>query len=721
MLAIFTLFGITAAPPTENDCPQTLEECSPCNRTVAVCETTTTLIPSGMLQSIENLTILYTGRSVSITADMFTGLPQLRILSISGPVTELAENSFNQLSELVSLKITGSELTFLPNELFARNNTVRELMLDFSKSVTVTLPTNIFHQLLSLEALDLKGNLRFIVCPDSSDGLGAEFKYLTKLTQLSISNMEVNSSCVDNLNVNLFKNIPQVTRLSLHNTELFIRSKAVLSSLQTLEYLDLSNTRIFGECPNRAAELFQALPTSLATLTLQRWRTTLPTSPDCMINSTHLSGLKALPMLKYLNFKYSDIIFGFSLSPDLFNGFHTLSFLDIGWCRINVVEPFAFDGCPKLIELDLDGNPLGPRQFQLYSKGNQSFQMLSSLSLQRALISSDQTLTYDITSLLRNTPSIRTLDLRSNFLHYMPRILTHLPTTRPGQLPHTTHNISSLILDSNWLRHLYPPGVALKDHELCKILRNISHLSIRNNRLRNIFGLCPTLTHLFLENNMLHMDWDVNSQVIKSLSALEVLDLSSNQLTKLLEDLLLNMKNLKHIFLADNNITSLPKMLFDGNTALETIDLGDNNITSVEEWNISLLPKLKFLDLSGNSLTTLGKSFIQKIKASNLERVVLSGNKFTCVCHEDHLKDFLSETTIVVSARKITCTDPTTNRVEKITKYEQSPWQCTGQYVFMYMVQYNRCRYFVCLHHSTMLQVLVVHKPHTGGVQSYQE
>lgn len=396
---------------------------------------------------------------------------------------------------------------------------------------------------------------------------------------------------------------------------------------------------------------------------------------------------------------YSDFIFGMSITPDLFAEFSGLTSVNIGWCRVNLIHDHAFDGNPYLTELTLDGNPLRPRRFELYSLKKRFESNINQLSIRRASLESDESLFSDSVPGWLHYPKIETIDLSFNFLYRMPIIVPD-PRYYCYDNPHNIQGIQKLILDNNYLENLYPSGDSTPDpiwHCKCKIFFNLTTVSIQNNKLKSVLGLCPNFTHLYLANNRLYEQWSfLNSEVLKSLSKLEVLDLSQNGLTALDDDLLQNMTRLKEIYLVNNNITRIPLDFFSRNSRLEKIYLRSNNITSVE-WDLSLLPYLKVLDLSGNSLTTLSTEFVGQIQASKLEVLYLTGNKFSCLCNDNSLPSLVSRIEIVKSVLSITCSEPVHQEQVVIYNYRQSNWQCKIKYPLIYtLISFGACLVSAC-------------------------
>ncbi|XP_077225368.1 uncharacterized protein LOC143858580 [Tasmannia lanceolata] len=176
--------------------------------------------------------------------------------------------------------------------------------------------------------------------------------------------------------------------------------------------------------------------------------------------------------------------------------------------------------------------------------------------------------------------------------------LTHLDLSDNsfyGQLPpslFTLSNLQTLYLKSNSFSSTLPPSFLLK---------NLQELDISHNALT---GTLP--------------------QTLKFLPSLKILDLSYNFFYGPLPNLPPNLSNLA---LKANSLSGpILQSSFQGLTQLEVIELSSNNLTgTLKNW-FFLLPSLQQIDLANNSLTRV-EIFNPTYSNSQLVAVDLSFNK----------------------------------------------------------------------------------------------
>lgn len=107
-------------------------------------------------------------------------------------------------------------------------------------------------------------------------------------------------------------------------------------------------------------------------------------------------------------------------------------------------------------------------------------------------------------------------------------------------------------------------------------MASLSEISIKNNRLSDITGICNSVRELHLEDNELGSSWDVNSNVMSTLENLEVLDLSLNQINVLDAGLFAKMLQLQRLYLNFNSVDSFPGGLFVNNKNLKILSIAHN-------------------------------------------------------------------------------------------------------------------------------------------------
>ena len=113
------------------------------------------------------------------------------------------------------------------------------------------------------------------------------------------------------------------------------------------------------------------------------------------------------------------------------------------------------------------------------------------------------------------------------------------------------------------------------------------------------------------------------------LSGLERLNLGSNRLAELPEDLFAGLSSLKTLSLGDNPITQLREGLFADLSSMESLSLAGSRLTDLPEGLFAGLSSLKVLNLGHNTLSQLSQN--QFADLANLEELELDGNKLSAL------------------------------------------------------------------------------------------
>lgn len=139
--------------------------------------------------------------------------------------------------------------------------------------------------------------------------------------------------------------------------------------------------------------------------------------------------------------------------------------------------------------------------------------------------------------------------------------------------------------------------------ETISINNVLSHLSLRGNEFggsipSSIYSLSK-LTHLDLQDNAFTGDVPNN---LNKMSSLTLLFLGGNEVKPRIPPLTL-LTDLRQLSLADMNLTKFPVGWMDYLSKLELLDMSYNNITGVIDQSIWDLPNLKYLILNDNKLS----------------------------------------------------------------------------------------------------------------------
>ena len=333
------------------------DNCHKVTQRAAICNTIFSIIAPDTPEDIRVLKVHYSGPPAALNHDDLQNYTMIENLTISGNVSSIAPLAFKAQTKLKSLEITETLISELPGNLFDENVTsLRELNLQ--RNYLQDIPLGLFKYLDQVEVLNLAENC---IKLNRSDTIGGEFRFLSKLSSLNIANLRRPFS--RNIHDPFFWSVNKnLSSLNMSKTNILNDfGKAQLMHFTALETLDISAVTAYAKCPNDSSTFLRLLPKTLKTIYLRHWSSIYKMKPGCTFDSKTMSGLRNLPELEILDMRYSDFIFGHAVRTSTFANFLALKQLDIGWCRISEIENFAFQSCPLLERVVLDGNPLGSR------------------------------------------------------------------------------------------------------------------------------------------------------------------------------------------------------------------------------------------------------------------------------------------------------------------------------------------------------------------------
>ncbi|ELU10329.1 hypothetical protein CAPTEDRAFT_203987 [Capitella teleta] len=150
-------------------------------------------------------------------------------------------------------------------------------------------------------------------------------------------------------------------------------------------------------------------------------------------------------------------------------------------------------------------------------------------------------------------------------------------------------------------------------------------------------------------------------KLFTSMKSLRTLLLGHNGLNKKLSTL--NVKEnsaLEVLDLSYNNISEFPSALLDGVSSLQQLNLTGNHLTDL---NIIMhsMPNLRLLNISGNNISTLSQSMRSQLNdLTHSLKLDLSGNPLSCGCRDLDFIDWLRTTTIAIhNVHLLSCLDST--------------------------------------------------------------
>ncbi|XP_065166447.1 toll-like receptor 3 [Atheta coriaria] len=172
--------------------------------------------------------------------------------------------------------------------------------------------------------------------------------------------------------------------------------------------------------------------------------------------------------------------------------------------------------------------------------------------------------------------------------------------------------LTTLKLDNNPLKYIE----AEDEVDLEALYVNNCHLTNLN-----FLQYFTSLIKLEARNNLI---FSIDSKILNSLDALEVLDLSENLFKELPKDFG-HMMVLTSLVLDKNNLKTLPKFMFQG--TLDKFSCNECNLTELHPETFNAMLATRVISLANNNLATIPKDLFKPVKA--LVKVDLSHNKLT--------------------------------------------------------------------------------------------
>ena len=157
--------------------------------------------------------------------------------------------------------------------------------------------------------------------------------------------------------------------------------------------------------------------------------------------------------------------------------------------------------------------------------------------------------------------------------------------------------------------------------EQAQYLKKMTHLHLENKKIEIIENLenCPSLTHVYLQENMIYT---LVNDPFKSLANIVQLNLYENQIDQM--EGFLEMVNLKRLYLEKNQISKLDGL--DNCRKLEEIYLGNQEVPpgvefTFDEYSLAAISSsLRFLDLpNSNVLNPKPLYYLEQLDTLNLK------------------------------------------------------------------------------------------------------
>jgi Leucine-rich repeat (LRR) protein len=537
-----------------------------------------------MFENLNNLVRLeiFNNRLIEIKSNSFTSLNKLDSLRLNG--NYLSGNQVSAFFGLENLKLLDLSLNqikvienwFFANvyalkELFLKNNRLKRIesysMTNLSYLETLDLSENELNSLQVASFYGL-GNLRYLSLSSNkfdsmeSTRLGKNLKILINLEVL-----EMSDNFLEYTNDSDFISNSKLKQINLNRNPIKIISYSTFSSLIHLESLQLARNQLNLIDLNKFKmhENFIELDLSFEYILVLR----------------NLTTLKNLQKIKLVNVRFVDQIDGFKsfLNPDkttlvdfsendlprydMFNNLDNLKELILRQVNLTSMSQIDFKMLKKLTKLDLSFNKLTEITFELYNVKSDYSKMLEHL------------------------------DFGHNRIGFISKSVFGFREAAKSPLKYLNLESNCLILFEIFLLTNYLSLEVFK-------LSNNSLKDYPEFGVNNIYDL-PQLDRVYLDQN--------NLTSIKHFSfwtqSLKLLSMDFNQVRKIEDDALLNLKELIHFSIAHNLLTSIYKNNFFYLSDLKHLNLSHNRLVYIENDSFVNLNKLLVLDLSFNLLHSL--------------------------------------------------------------------------------------------------------------------
>lgn len=511
--------------------------------------------------NVRNL-MLGNNNVVNLKREMFRALQELKELSLSfNPLRYLDPDALVGLEGLESLEISfGLDRDVLPSEILAPLANLKWLALDNNNFYSV--PENSFDDLPELANLNLESNKIEMLAP----GLFKPEVH-KKLKEIRLSNNQLTKIYSDT-----FRSLESLEAVTISNNRIRNLQSEGFSYLPKLGHLIISDnllrrvsSRSFANLPSLTKlELQNNLLSQFSFECFENFSSPLHLNLSCNQISSCEAG-NTIVNLETLDLGFNS----FSNVPKCLENVALLRRLFLHYNMISGLEQNSFMHLTSLELLTLQQNNI----LYVHRRAFFGLQNLQILDLSRNLIS------HLHMGQFSNMPKLRILDLSSNNIKYLPKDV--FINTLLEKLDLSNNDFSIV------------PSISLSE-----VGFSLRHFSIGYNNIDHIdsttFPDIPFLQLLDLSSNKLTI---LPDNVFTSLSLLQKLDLSSNPIRANFKELFHYAQNLKKLSLANAGITTIPHLPLPN---LVHLNLSHNNIETINENSLQDLQRLKYLDLSYN-------------------------------------------------------------------------------------------------------------------------
>lgn len=212
-----------------------------------------------------------------------------------------------------------------------------------------------------------------------------------------------------------------------------------------------------------------------------------------------------------------------------------------------------------------------------------------------------------------------------------------------------------------------------------------------------VFDNLPKLVLLDLSNNNI---LNFSERAFPDNNTLQVLNLSQSfhnhtLCMDMIQSLLLsgNLHQLTALDLSSNDLVILPDDMFSSLPSMVSLSLRNSSIITIQNGTLRV-PPLRDLDLRDNSLRDLSSAAMAELGLKSGLRVRLAGNPWRCDCFIEDMLSWLKNATQIADTQNLTCEDPEGLRRLPLLQVQRSQLKCAGDmdgvletsYVFLGLV-----------------------------------
>ncbi|RWS27011.1 chaoptin-like protein [Leptotrombidium deliense] len=540
----------------------------------------------------------------------------------------LMERVFDGIEDtLIELNLNDNLLGDQLNPIFATNEflSLRALRaLHLANNAFRALDSNLFKGLGNLTLLNLEGN-ELTTIP---------YESISTLKSLQVLNL--GSNYIEEF-ITIFPNLLYLKVLNLTNNRLSTIKSQTFASLTSLEELylsynklrDLSAHSVHGlnnvQLLDLTNNFFEFVPIEALSYLLNLRKLLL--GSNCIQNlDENMFNALNLPLLEYLDLSRNQLV---TLNgANTFAGIANLKHLNLAFNSLRKVDETdekLFAMFSKLETLDFTDNHL--IQFP-----NSLFFALQSVKKTLLDYNKIEAVTEDM---LKHLSDCEELSLAFNLIQELPdRVFYSMQSLRLLNLHgNKIEFISQDIFDGVDVNLLANNQITHLTAGVFDGTKALEVLDLQGNAIERIdraIFVNASFTNINLSKNKIK---ELSYQAFESLPFLSKLDLSRNELSSIKNGAFDRLSALKLLKLNNNKLTSFKGDFFTSRTQIENIDLSNNQISYLYPNSFTIHRRLRVVNLSHNKLSYFPSEILNSIRT--LIRIDLSYNKLQSLENAD--------------------------------------------------------------------------------------